>query len=257
VPFWRRTWFIITAGFVVLLLVIGLVSGGPDKPADRAAMGPPVADPTDTPVPTPTSTPDPAVAARTKAARLTGRGRYADAAAVLEAAGLRRAADRVAQRGSQSLVRRAQTVLAAGHWAQARRIATDARDLHRSESANAIIATAGARIAEARAAARLARDQRSCTAPEKDTVRAGGGTPPGCATFAADLAARRAAKATAQAAAAQCNQNYAGACLKPDSPDYDCAGGSGNGPDYTGTVQVVGVDEYDLDADGDGIGCDA
>ena len=50
---------------------------------------------------------------------------------------------------------------------------------------------------------------------------------------------------------------FRGACLKPDSPDYDCAGGSGNGPDYTGTVQVVGVDEYDLDADGDGIGCDA
>ena len=53
-----------------------------------------------------------------------------------------------------------------------------------------------------------------------------------------------------------CNPNYAGACLKPDSPDYDCAGGSGDGPDYTGTVRIVGVDEYDLDRDGDGIGCD-
>jgi hypothetical protein len=211
---------------------------------------------TATPTPTPTPTPDPVVAARAKAARLTGGGRYADAATVLKAAGLRRAADRVARRGSQSLVRRARTALAAGRWAQARRIATDARDLHRSRSANAIVATADARIAEARAAARLARDQRTCSAPEKATVRAGAGTPLGCATFAADLAARRAAQAAAQVATPQCNPNYAGACLKPDSPDYDCEGGSGNGPDYTGTVRVVGVDEYGLDADGDGTGCD-
>jgi hypothetical protein len=53
-----------------------------------------------------------------------------------------------------------------------------------------------------------------------------------------------------------CNTNYEGACLKPDSPDYDCAGGSGDGPDYTGLVRVVGIDEYDLDRDGDGIACD-
>jgi hypothetical protein len=53
-----------------------------------------------------------------------------------------------------------------------------------------------------------------------------------------------------------CNTNYSGACLKPDSADYDCDGGSGDGPDYTGLVQVVGTDEYDLDRDGDGIACD-
>lgn len=55
--------------------------------------------------------------------------------------------------------------------------------------------------------------------------------------------------------ASQCNPNYSG-CLDPYSPDYDCAGGSGDGPDYTGTVQVIGVDEYELDDDNDGIGCD-
>jgi hypothetical protein len=257
VPFRRRTtWFIVTAGLIVVLVVVGLLSGDPEKPTDRAALAPVTTPATATPTPTLTPTPDPAVAARAKAARLTGSGRYADAAAVLEAAGLRRAADRVARRGSQSLIRRARTALAAGRWTQARRIATDARDLYRSRSANAIVATAGARIAEARAAARLARDQRTCSAPEKATVRAGGGTPLGCVTFAADLAARRAAQAAAQATTAQCNPNYAGACLKPDSPDYDCEGGSGNGPDYTGTVRVVGVDEYGLDADGDGTGCD-
>jgi hypothetical protein len=54
-----------------------------------------------------------------------------------------------------------------------------------------------------------------------------------------------------------CDPNYAGACLDPYASDYDCAGGSGNGPDYTGTVTVVGVDHYGLDADGDRIGCEA
>ena len=53
-----------------------------------------------------------------------------------------------------------------------------------------------------------------------------------------------------------CDPNYAGACLDPNSYDYDCAGGSGDGPDYTGQVQVVGDDHHDLDRDGDGIACD-
>ncbi len=52
-----------------------------------------------------------------------------------------------------------------------------------------------------------------------------------------------------------CNPNYSG-CLKPDASDYDCAGGSGNGPYYTGKVRVIGYDEYGLDRDGDGWGCD-
>jgi hypothetical protein len=39
-------------------------------------------------------------------------------------------------------------------------------------------------------------------------------------------------------------------------PDYDCAGGSGNGPLYTGPVTVVGPDEFDLDREGDGVGCE-
>jgi len=55
--------------------------------------------------------------------------------------------------------------------------------------------------------------------------------------------------------AASCDPNYTG-CLDPNSPDYDCAGGSGNGPDYTGPVQVIGEDHYGLDADGDGYACE-
>jgi hypothetical protein len=55
----------------------------------------------------------------------------------------------------------------------------------------------------------------------------------------------------------ECDPNYTGACLNPYSSDYDCEGGSGNGPDYTGEVRVVGEDHYGLDADGDGVGCRA
>jgi hypothetical protein len=55
----------------------------------------------------------------------------------------------------------------------------------------------------------------------------------------------------------RCDPNYAGACLDPDSYDYDCEGGSGDGPDYTGPVEVVGDDPYGLDRDGDGHACDS
>ncbi|HYI99550.1 MAG TPA: hypothetical protein VEX36_07745 [Thermoleophilaceae bacterium] len=45
-------------------------------------------------------------------------------------------------------------------------------------------------------------------------------------------------------------------CLLP-GPDVDCAGGSGNGPRYVdGPVSVSGSDPYDLDGNGDGVGCE-
>jgi hypothetical protein len=45
-------------------------------------------------------------------------------------------------------------------------------------------------------------------------------------------------------------------CLSADAADYDCRGGGGNGPRYTGPVRVTGLDIYGLDADGDGFGCE-
>jgi hypothetical protein len=53
-----------------------------------------------------------------------------------------------------------------------------------------------------------------------------------------------------------CDPSYEGACLDPSAADYDCAGGSGDGPEYTGTVTVVGDDHFGLDRDGDGIACE-
>jgi hypothetical protein len=72
-------------------------------------------------------------------------------------------------------------------------------------------------------------------------------------------AARRAADVAAQAEAqtqSNCDPNYSGACLDPNASDYDCAGGSGDGPEYTGPVRVVGSDPYGLDSDGDGYACE-
>jgi hypothetical protein len=53
-----------------------------------------------------------------------------------------------------------------------------------------------------------------------------------------------------------CDPNYAGACV-PVASDVDCAGGSGDGPEYVeGPVQVVGDDHYDLNRDDDDVACD-
>ena len=58
------------------------------------------------------------------------------------------------------------------------------------------------------------------------------------------------------APAQNCHPSYQGACLDPTASDYDCAGGEGNGPLYTGTVTVIGPDPFALDGDDDGMGCD-
>ncbi|MGC4937144.1 G5 domain-containing protein [Kribbella sp. DT2] len=52
-----------------------------------------------------------------------------------------------------------------------------------------------------------------------------------------------------------CDPNYSG-CV-PIASDVDCAGGSGNGPEYVeGPVDVIGSDIYGLDANNDGVGCE-
>jgi hypothetical protein len=55
-------------------------------------------------------------------------------------------------------------------------------------------------------------------------------------------------------ASRNCTPGYS-PCLPP-AYDYDCRGGSGNGPKYSGPVRVTGSDPYDLDRDGDGKACE-
>jgi membrane protein involved in colicin uptake len=107
-----------------------------------------------------------------------------------------------------------------------------------------------AKIAKAKARARKARAARRTAAAAKAAAAKA------AAAKAATAKAAAAKAAAAEAAqASRCDPNYSG-CLDPSASDYDCEGGSGNGPEYTGTVRVIGDDRHGLDADGDGYGCD-
>ena len=66
----------------------------------------------------------------------------------------------------------------------------------------------------------------------------------------------RAAPTTAPPAR-NCDPAYPDKCLHDGIGDYDCAGGSGNGPNYvSGPIRVRPPDPFGLDADGDGVGCE-
>lgn len=258
-PFWRRRWFAVVAAIWLLLVVVGLLSAlGEDSGEERAGSG--QASPTATADPSPT--PDPLDEARGEASRLADVGRYEAAVGVLEDAGLDEEAGRIRSRGARSLYRRARRALASGEYPEARELAVEARRLRSTTAIAELIADADEGIAAARAAARerrraarLARDLRTCTVGEKDTVQVGGGVPAGCETYAADLAARRAERATREQAEQEQEQESAGAgcapgyspCIPSFPPDLDC-------PDV-GPVAVSGSDPHGLDADGDGVAC--
>jgi hypothetical protein len=72
-------------------------------------------------------------------------------------------------------------------------------------------------------------------------------------TLAIGVGASHAAAAPAKS---RCHPSYKLKCLDPRASDYDCIGGRGNGPKYTGLVKVVGPDVFRLDADRDGWGCE-
>jgi PASTA domain len=57
--------------------------------------------------------------------------------------------------------------------------------------------------------------------------------------------------------ATDCDPAYPDVCLKDGIGDYDCAAGSGNGPNYvSGPIAVRPPDPFDLDRNGDGVGCE-
>jgi hypothetical protein len=54
-----------------------------------------------------------------------------------------------------------------------------------------------------------------------------------------------------------CDPAYPDVCLHDGIGDYDCAGGSGNGPNYVpGPLRVLPPDPFGLDRDHDGTGCE-
>ena len=57
--------------------------------------------------------------------------------------------------------------------------------------------------------------------------------------------------------AQNCDPSYPDVCLDPAVEDYDCASGTGNGPEYVeGPIRVLPPDPFDLDREGDGVGCE-
>jgi hypothetical protein len=56
-----------------------------------------------------------------------------------------------------------------------------------------------------------------------------------------------------------CHPSYPDVCLRPDASDYDCEGGTGNGPYYvSGPLRVLPPDPFELDGnDNDGWGCES
>jgi hypothetical protein len=90
------------------------------------------------------------------------------------------------------------------------------------------------------------------TARDIDIEKVGGGTP---ALTASECATDTSPQPAAEPPPTEdCTPSYS-PCLPPAS-DYDCEGGSGDGPEYAGPVSVSGSDPYALDADGDGSGCE-
>ncbi|WP_239336800.1 hypothetical protein [Frankia sp. CiP3] len=69
--------------------------------------------------------------------------------------------------------------------------------------------------------------------------------------------APRPATAVAAAPARNCDPAYPDVCLQDGIGDYDCAGGSGDGPNYVrGPLRVLAPDPFRLDGDHDGTGCE-
>ncbi len=65
------------------------------------------------------------------------------------------------------------------------------------------------------------------------------------------------ASSTTTAQPGGCDPAYPDICLRVGIGDYDCAGGTGNGPNYVREpIRVLPPDPFDLDTDGDGNGCE-
>jgi ketosteroid isomerase-like protein len=254
----RRPWWQWVLGAFVGLVILTAIFGADDEQPARGAAA-------DTTAPAAITTQTTPVGTIADARAAVDDDRYAAASVIARTAGAGAPAE-IRRRIANRIVRRSLAALARGDRARARALLAQAQSY--AATASARQARTSLRAAQARAAAR-ARARRAAVAQrrrDRAAQRAARATQREAArrdaarreTARSEAARREAAQrgATRRDAAAACDPNYAGACLKADSPDYDCEGGRGDGPDYTGLVHVVGADRFDLDRDGDGIGCD-
>ena len=231
----RHPWWHWALGALLCAAVLSALFGGDDRPASdeaettaTAPFGASAAPPEPQPV-----EPDRTIGDARAAA---DAGRYEEAVEIAKVLG-GGASDAIRRRIAERIARRTLAAVAAGDLPRARLLVVQGRRY-----------PATARTRRARSSYRAARERvrlrREAAQARREAARRA-------------AAERAAAERAPDAPPADCDPNYSGACLDPDSPDYDCEGGSGDGPDYTGTVRVVGDDHFDLDRDGDGVGCDA
>lgn len=230
-PWW--TWVVLA---LLGLMALGAIVGDEDERSSEAPM-----ERTDTTSGT--------AAARTlaDARRAVDRDDYATAIPIAAAIGAQEE-DGIARRISNRLAARTLAALRAGERGRARTLLIEADDY--PTTARTRRARASYQAAKRRAVARRQQARRAQAAARAQRKAARDAA-----------AARRDRDAQAQTApdatpGSDCDPNYEGACLDPSSADYDCAGGSGDGPDYTGPVRSVGSDPFDLDRDGDGLACE-
>jgi len=251
-PWWRR-WWAIAIAVVAVLMVIGAFSGGPDKTNKPAAASPSQSV---------GSTAQKARLRRTTVPVLTGMS-LEQAREALRAQHLR--TGNVERRPSPA---QPATVLAQGLRGGKQVAWHSPVPLVLAVAFPRLPATSGRSAAEASAALRNA-GYRVRTVEK--TVSSGtngvvlsqtprGGRPVRPDTVVTLVVARvvQPLVTTPPPSSSQgsnCTPGYS-PCLPPAS-DYDCGGGSGNGPKYVYVVEhITGSDIYDLDADGDGLGCE-
>ena len=243
-PFWKRWWFWAIVVVVLILIAAGIGASETTQTEAEAGSPSPAMSATQPPVPSPVETalvPD-----------VDGKS-VDDATAELEAAGL----DVSVQTKLTDQAQEGTVVFTAPMPGSSVEVG-DTVTLTVAEPLPKVPKVVGKTIANAKRALKNAgfevgRVTQRTSGKRKGTVIS---QSPGAGTSARP--GRAVSLVTAKPAPSSggtCDPNYSG-CLNPNALDYDCLGGTGDGPLFTGRVEVLGVDHYGLDNDGDGIGCE-
>ncbi len=242
-PFWKRWWF-----WAIVVVVILIASGGGISQITQTEIGPaspsPVTSATEPPIPSPVET--------VLVPEVDGKS-VDDATAELEAAGLD-----VSVQTKLTNQHPKGTVVSTAPFPDSSVEVGDTVTLTVAKPFPKIPKVVGKTIANAKRALKNAgfgvgRVTQKASNKKKGTVisqspAAGTSVRPGRTVSLVT------AKPAPQPSSNNCTPGYS-PCLPP-APDYDCSGGTGNGPEYTGPVRVTGSDPYDLDSDNDGYGCE-
>jgi resuscitation-promoting factor RpfB len=245
-PFWKRWWF-----WVIVLVVILIAAGvGSSETSDTEAEGgspSPVTSATQPPIPSPVETalvPD-----------VVGKS-VDDATAELEDAGFV-----VRVETMVTNLARTGTVMLTAPFPGSSVEVGDTVTLTVAQPFPKIPNVVGKTLANAKRALKNAgfevgRVTQQTSSKAKGTVISqspSGGTPARPGRTVSLVTAKPAPEPTSN-----CTPGYSPCLVYHGGADYDCYGGTGDGPYYTkpGSYTVTGPDPYGLDADNNGVGCE-